>query len=52
MIPAHRPDLILVDKTINKVSRIDFAVPWDLRAEQKEQEKKKKKKKKEINTMT
>ena len=40
MIPALRPDLILIDKTINKVSLIDVAVPWDSRAEQKEQEKK------------
>ena len=40
VIPAHRPDLTLVDKTINKVSLIDVAVPWDSRAEQKEQEKK------------
>ena len=39
VIPAHRPDLTLVDKTINKVSLIDVAVPWDSRAEQKEQEK-------------
>ena len=37
---AHRPDLTLVDKTNNKVSLIDVAVPWDSRAEQKEQEKK------------
>ena len=41
VIPAHRLDLTLVDKTINKVSLIDVAVPWDSRAEQKEQEKKK-----------
>ena len=41
VIPAHQPDLILVDKTINKVSLIDVAVPWDSGAEQKEQEKKK-----------
>ena len=46
MIPAHRPDLTLVDKTNNKVSLIDVAVPWDSRADQKEQEKK------EINTKT
>ena len=39
VIPAHRPDLTLVDKTINKISLIDVAVPWDSRAEQKEQEK-------------
>ena len=32
-------DLTLVDKTNNKVSIIDVAVPWDSRAEQKEQEK-------------
>ena len=38
MIPAHRPDLTLVNKTSNKVSLIDVAVPWDSRAEQKEQE--------------
>ena len=42
VIPAHPPDLTLVDKTINKVSLIDVAVPWDLRAEQKEQGKEKK----------
>ena len=39
VIPARQPDLTLVDKTINKVSLIDVAVPWDSRAEQKEQEK-------------
>ena len=39
VIPAHRPDLILVDKTVNKVSLIDVLVPWDSRVEQKEQEK-------------
>ena len=33
-IPAHRADLTLVDKTINRVSLIDVAVPWDSRAEQ------------------
>ena len=31
--------MTLVDKTINKVSLIEVAVPWDSRAEQKEQEK-------------
>ena len=36
VIPAHRPDFTLIDKTI--VSLIDVAVPWDSRAEQKEQE--------------
>ena len=41
VIPAHRPDLTLVNKTINKMSLIDVVVPWDSRAEQKEQEKKK-----------
>ena len=46
MIPAHQPDLTLVDKTNNKVSLIDVLVPWASRAEQKEQEKK------EINTKT
>ena len=40
VITAHKPDLTLVDKTINKVSLIDVAVPWDSRAEEKEQEKK------------
>ena len=40
VIPAHRPDLTLIDKTINKVSLTDVAVPWDSRAEKKEQEKK------------
>ena len=44
VIPAHRPDLTLVDKTINKVSLVDVAVPWDSRAEEKEQKKKKEKK--------
>ena len=42
VIPAHRPDLTLVDMTNNKVSIIDVAVSWDLRAEKKEQDKKKK----------
>ena len=37
VIPAHRPVLTLVDKTINKASLIDVVVPWDSRAEQKEQ---------------
>ena len=46
VIPAHRPDLTLVDKTGNKVSLIDVVVHWDSRAEQKEQEKK------ELNTKT
>ena len=41
VIPSHRPDLTLVDKTNNKVSLIDVAIPWDSRAEQKEQGKKK-----------
>ena len=48
VIPAHQvhqPDLTLVNKTINKVSLIDVAVPWDSRAKQNEQEKK-------INTKT
>ena len=40
VIPAHQPDLTLVDKTIKKVSLIDVEVPWNSRAEQKEQEKK------------
>ena len=39
VIPGHQSDLTLVDKTNNKVSLIDVAVPWDSRAEQKEQEK-------------
>ena len=39
VIPPHRPDLNLVDKTNNNVSLIDVAVPWDSRAQQKEQEK-------------
>ena len=38
VIPAHRPDLTRIDKTINKISLIDVAVPWDTRAEQKNQE--------------
>ena len=42
VIPAHRPDLTLVDKTINKVSLKYVAVPWDSVAEQKEKEKKQK----------
>ena len=45
VIPAHRPDLTLVDKTSNKVSLTDVAVPWDSRAERA-------RKKKEINTKT
>ena len=39
VIQAHRPDLTLVDKTSNKVSLIDVAVPWDSRVLLKEQEK-------------
>ena len=39
VIQAHRPDLTLVDKTNNKVSLIDVAVPWDSRVLLKEQEK-------------
>ena len=39
VIPTHRPDLTLVDKTINKASLTDVTVPWDSRAKQKEQEK-------------
>ena len=39
VIPAHRPYLTLVDKTNNKVSPIDVAVPWDSRTEQEEQKK-------------
>ena len=39
VIPAHQPDLTLVDKTINKVSLINVVVPRDPRVEQKEQEK-------------
>ena len=39
VIPAHRPNLALVDKTNNEVSLIDVTVTWDSRAEQKEQEK-------------
>ena len=35
--------MTLVNKTNNKVSLIDVAVPWDSRAEQKEQEKRKEK---------
>ena len=37
--PAHRPDLTLVNKTNNKGSLINVAIPWASRAEQKEQEK-------------
>ena len=33
VIPPHRPDLTLVNKTNNKVSLIDVAVPWNSRAE-------------------
>ena len=29
VIPANQPGLTLVDKTNNKVSLIDVAVPWD-----------------------
>ena len=39
VIPAHQPNLTIVDKTNNKVSLIDVVEPWDSRAEQKEQEK-------------
>ena len=39
VIQAYRPDLSSIDKTNNKVLQIDFAVPWDSRAEQKEQDK-------------
>ena len=39
VIPAHQPDLTLVDKTNNKVSFTDVVVSWDSRAKQKEQEK-------------
>ena len=42
VIQAHRPDIILVDKQLNKVSLIDVAVPWDSRVEDKEREKKEK----------
>ena len=54
VIPAHRPYVTLVNKTNNKVSLMDAAVPWDSRAEQKGQKKrrKKEKEKKEINTKT
>ena len=45
VIPAHRPDLTKVDKTNNKVSLIDVAVPWDSsRPEEEEKETKKRKK--------
>ena len=40
VITAHRSDLTLVDKTNNKVSLMDTAVPWNSRAVQEEQEKK------------
>ena len=43
VIPAHRLDLTLVDKTNNEVSFIDIVIPWDSRAEQE---------KKEVNTNT
>ena len=39
VIPAHQPDLTLVNKTNNNVSLIDVEVPWDSRAKKKEQEK-------------
>ena len=39
VIAAHRPDLALVNKIIDKVSLLDVAVCWDSIAEQKEQEK-------------
>ena len=38
VIQVHRKVLTLVDKTNNKVSLIDVAVPWDSRAEEKKQE--------------
>ena len=38
VIQVHQLDLTLVDKTNNKVSFIDVAVPWDSRTEKKEQE--------------
>ena len=41
VIPAHRSDLTLVNKTNSKASLIDVAVPWDSRAEQKDKKKKK-----------
>ena len=37
VIPAHQPDLTLINKTNNKVSLIDVVVPWNSKAEQKEQ---------------
>ena len=40
VIPAHRLNLTLVDKSNNKVSLIDVAVPWDSRAELEQEEKK------------
>ena len=48
VIPAHRPDLTLVNKTINKVSFIDATVPYGTQ----EQSRKSKKKKEEINAKT
>ena len=39
VIPAHRPNLTLVDKAINKVSLIDVEVLWDSKAEQKKKDK-------------
>ena len=42
VIPAHRPDLTLVDKINDKVSLTDVAVPWESRAEQEKKKKKKK----------
>ena len=40
VMPAHRPDLTLVDKTNNEVSLIDVMIPWDSRAERKKKKKK------------
>ena len=39
VIPAHWPDLTLVDKTINKVSSIDVVVPWELKSREEEAKK-------------
>ena len=39
IIEARRPDLVLLDRMVNKCYVVDFAVPFDSRVECKEQEK-------------
>ena len=40
VIPALRPDLTLIDETINKVSLVGVAVPWDSKKKKKKKKKK------------